>query len=154
EEHHLPSTAIMGGGGMFVTSVERGARYLDTCAAGLTPYEVSRAWAEKAVDLEAWLNALDPKRFRLSTPKPGAEHPGFVGAETITWSSGIGIAADGSERPVQGVALFAALSHAVRSRDIPVHYGVAGRRLVEVDGRVVGLECFDVVTRQFVRARA
>jgi hypothetical protein len=154
QERHLPSTAIMGGGGMFVTSVELGAQYLDACAAGLTPYEVSRAWAEKAADLEAWMNALDPKRFRLSTPKPGSEHPGFVGAETVVWSRGIGIEADGSERPVQGVGLFAALSHAVRSRGIPVHYGVAGRRLVEVDGHVIGLDGFDAVTGQIVRARA
>ncbi len=138
---HLPSSALFAGGAMFVTDVERGARYLDRCASGFTPYEVSHSWARKAFDLEGWINELDPGSYRLTEPTPSAEHPDIEGAEVIVSSNGLWRDADGTERPTAGAGLFAALNHAVRARPIDVRFGARAVRLVQSStGRVTGVD--------------
>ena len=48
EDAHTPSTRMSGGMMMATTDVEKAATYLDRCAGGMVPREVSRAWAERA----------------------------------------------------------------------------------------------------------
>jgi WD40 repeat protein len=46
-DRHTPSTAMSGGIVMAANDVERATTYLDRCAGGMIPVEVSRAWAAK-----------------------------------------------------------------------------------------------------------
>jgi len=140
-ESHWPQTKLLGGGGMFVADVERGAAYLTACADGFTPPSVCRAWAEKALDLFAWIEALDPEHYRLTDPAPSAEHPEFPGAETIVSSSGLRIDRDGGRSPVRGAHMFLALQAALERRGVPVRYGCRAKRLLQdAQGRVIGVE--------------
>jgi len=45
EARHTPSTSMSGGIVMATNDVERATAYLDRCAGGMIPVEVSRAWA-------------------------------------------------------------------------------------------------------------
>ena len=81
EQRHTPSTRMSGGMVMTVSDVEAGAAYLDACASGMVPFDVSHAWAERAAGLMDWfedaIGGLD------MVASAGAEHPGFEGAEAI-----------------------------------------------------------------------
>src|SRR5437763_779428 len=57
EDRHTPSTAMSGGLIMGVNDVEKATEYLDRCSGGMIPRVVSRAWAEKAIDMVEWLDA-------------------------------------------------------------------------------------------------
>ena len=59
-EAHTPSTRMSGGMIMAVHDAEAAASYLDTCAGGMVPYDVSRAWADQAVRLRPWLATVAP----------------------------------------------------------------------------------------------
>ncbi len=78
---HTPSTRMSGGIVFGVNDVEGATRYLDRCAGGMIPEEVSRAWAEKAAELAPWLEEIgaDLQLRRIG----GAEHPRFEGAAAI-----------------------------------------------------------------------
>jgi succinate dehydrogenase/fumarate reductase flavoprotein subunit len=82
KDEHTPSTRLCGAIIFGVTDVEAGARYMDACAGGMIPYEVTHAWAEKACSMVEWLDAqgLD---LRLQDVG-GAENPQFEGSEAIT----------------------------------------------------------------------
>src|SRR5579859_3696918 len=85
EGRHTPSTAMSGGIVMATSDVERATAYLDRCAGGMIPIEVSRAWAAKGTDLVQWLDKVgaDLALERIG----GAEHPEFEGAEAIeSWA--------------------------------------------------------------------
>lgn len=58
EHRHTPSARMSGGMVMTVTDVEAGARYLDVCASGMVPYDVSHAWAERAAGLMEWFDEV------------------------------------------------------------------------------------------------
>lgn len=47
EARHTPSTSMSGGIVMATNDVERATVYLDRCAGGMIPVQVSRAWAAK-----------------------------------------------------------------------------------------------------------
>jgi succinate dehydrogenase/fumarate reductase flavoprotein subunit len=78
---HTPSTRMSGGIVFGVNDVAAAARYLDRCAGGMIPFEVTQAWAEKAAKLVEWLEEIgaDLQVRRIG----GAEHPRFDGAEAI-----------------------------------------------------------------------
>jgi succinate dehydrogenase/fumarate reductase flavoprotein subunit len=81
-DDHTPSTRLCGGVIFGVTDVEVGARYLDNAAGGMIPFEVSRAWAEKAYTMREW---LDSQGLALRLQEVGgAEHPQLEGSEAIT----------------------------------------------------------------------
>src|SRR5580658_7346603 len=85
EGRHTPSTSMSGGIVMATSDVERAAIYLDRCAGGMIPVEVSRAWAAKGTDLVQWLDKVgaDLALERIG----GAEHPEFEGSEAIeSWA--------------------------------------------------------------------
>jgi choline dehydrogenase-like flavoprotein len=79
-DRHTPSTRMSGGLVMGAHDAGEAARYLDACAGGMIPADVSRAWAERAVIYD-WLNGLDAK-LNLSRIG-GAEHPRVAGASAI-----------------------------------------------------------------------
>src|SRR5947209_5763016 len=77
---HTPSTKMGGGSLMAVTDVEKATRYLDRCAGGMVPAEVSRAWADRAFGVLDWLGRIADVRMERSV---GAEHPEFDGATAV-----------------------------------------------------------------------
>ena len=82
---HTPSTSMSGGIVMATSDVEGATTYLDRCAGGMIPVEVSRAWAAKGTDLVQWLDKVgaDLALERIG----GAEHPEFEGADAIeSWA--------------------------------------------------------------------
>ena len=58
---HTPSTRMSGGMMMATTNVDSAATYLDRCAAGMVPRDVSRAWAARAIGLIDWLHEIAPE---------------------------------------------------------------------------------------------
>ena len=138
EHRHTPSTRMSGGMVMTVTDVGAGARYLDVCASGMVPFDVTHAWAERAACLPQWfedaIGGLD------MVASAGAEHPGFDGAEAIVAVQPGGVAERLAAAAGGGPRLFEGLAAAVARREIPIQWGTAASRLVQdADGRVTGL---------------
>ena len=50
EAAHTPNTRMSGGMVMTATDVDGATAYLDACADGMVPIDVSRSWAERAVE--------------------------------------------------------------------------------------------------------
>src|SRR4051794_28594557 len=69
ETAHTPTAKAAASYVMTMTDVERGARYLDRCAAGTTDSAVSHAWAVLAASLREWLHEAVPGL--RSTPGQG-----------------------------------------------------------------------------------
>jgi succinate dehydrogenase/fumarate reductase flavoprotein subunit len=135
EAGHTPSTMMLGGGLMAVTDVTAGTRYLDLCAGGRVPLAVSQAWARKASDLAGWAQStLDG--VRIGQLFRSAEHRDFAGSDAIASARLYG-SRDG--RALSGVGLFAALSDAVRRRNITVRWSARGEKLLGSKDRVEGL---------------
>ena len=65
---------------MYVTDVEQATEYFERCADGMVPRPVSRAWAERAVQLPDWFDRVAGLRLE---PVRGAQHPQFEGAEAL-----------------------------------------------------------------------
>ncbi|HUN33664.1 MAG TPA: FAD-dependent oxidoreductase [Trebonia sp.] len=164
---HTPSTSMSGGIVMATNDVERATTYLDRCAGGMIPVEVSRAWAAKGIDLVEWLDRVGAD---LALERIGAaEHPEFEGAEAIeSWAQSrpstrvphgttvrehkpgakvnvaVDGAGDGAVRNARriGYEYFAGLRDAVASQSrIAVRYGAAAQHLIkDQSGRVIGVE--------------
>ncbi|WP_172457331.1 FAD-dependent oxidoreductase [Pseudonocardia sp. N23] len=134
---HTPSTRMSGGLVMAVDSAPDGAAYLDACAGGMVPADVTAAWAESATDVLDWLRKTAGLTFSCINT---AEHPELPGA------SGVGVHQPGDAAfrldPSAGAgdALFAAVAAAVRSREIEVRWSTPAQRLIVEDGRVVGVQ--------------
>src|SRR3546814_2014894 len=71
---HFSSTRMSGGMFMGATDVEQATVYLDACSGGMIPIDVSRAWAERAVGVQAWARSIgiesmhaDRKSTRLNS---------------------------------------------------------------------------------------
>ena len=78
---HTPNTRMSGGLVMGVNNVEGAVIYLDACGGGMIPVAVSRAWAERALNLVGWLDeqGLDLHMHRVGGP----EHTDVPGASAI-----------------------------------------------------------------------
>src|SRR5579884_4452471 len=92
EEWHTPSTRASGGMITVVHDVDKALPYFDKCAGGMVPWEVSKAWVERAVDVLDWLDEKTGLKMMRAT---GAEHPEWEGSEavaawvaTVAWASG------------------------------------------------------------------
>ena len=153
---HTPSTRASGGQVMAVDDVDKATRYFDRCAGGMIPLPVSRAWAERASTVVAWLGevaGLDLVRVA------GAEHPGWDGSDAIaaygpreSYPYGERTAervasmppderAQAQRRRGGGAVLFAALERAVEQRaSIAIRYETSAMRLLQDgDRRVIGV---------------
>ncbi|MCY3575709.1 MAG: FAD-binding protein [bacterium] len=138
EHCHTPSTRMSGGMVMTVTDVDAGARYLDVCASGMVPFDVSHAWAERAAGLMEWFDDVIGGLDMVASV--GAEHPGFEGAEAIVAVQPGGVAERLAAAAGAGPRFFEGLAAAVARREIPIRWDTAAARLVQgADGRVIGL---------------
>ena len=70
---HTPSTRMSGGMMMATTDVAKATAYLDRCAGGMVPRDVSEAWAARAIGLIEWLHEIAPELDLARVG--GAEHP-------------------------------------------------------------------------------
>ena len=136
EGAHTPSTRMSGGLVMAADSAADGAAYLDACAGGMVPSDVTAAWAESATDVLDWLGKTAGLTFsRINI----AEHPDLPGA------SGVGVFQPGEAAfrldPSAGAgdALFAAVAAAVQERGIEIRWSTPAQRLIVEDGQVVGV---------------
>ncbi|WP_281689980.1 FAD-dependent oxidoreductase [Pseudonocardia thermophila] len=133
---HTPSTRMSGGLVMAVDDAEKGAAYLDACAGGMVPTEVTRAWAESAAGVLDWLRTTAGLTFsRINT----AEHPELPGADAIGVHQPGEAAFRLDPSAGGGDALFTAVASAVHERGIDVRWATPVRRLIVEDGRVVGV---------------
>lgn len=138
-DRHIPSTRMSGGTIMGVSDIQSATRYLDTCAGGLVPIGVTRAWAIEANGLMDWLRGLDPAA-KWSHVGHG-EYPNLEGVDAVD-AYRAGPAADRfdfSSRP--GQQLYSLLRTAVRHRRVDVLWNEAGARLLrDNSGGIVGVE--------------
>src|SRR3954462_8289838 len=133
---HTPSTRMSGGLVMGVTDVAAATEYLDRCAGGMVPREVSARWAERAADVLGWLAGLGLATSVIG----GAEDPELPGADGIT------VAQPGPARfrldaaAGAGTDLYDALTAAVSAMPVEVRWSSpAGRLLRDDDGRISGV---------------
>ncbi|WP_433502064.1 FAD-dependent oxidoreductase [Pseudonocardia halophobica] len=133
---HTPSTRMSGGLVMAADSAADAAAYLDACAGGMVPADVSAAWARGATEVLPWLEKTAGLTFsRINT----VEHPELPGA------AGLGVYQPGRAAfrldPAAGAgdALFAAVAGAVADRGIDVRWATPVERLTVEAGRVVGV---------------
>jgi succinate dehydrogenase/fumarate reductase flavoprotein subunit len=140
---HTPSTRMSGGMMMATTDVAKAAAYLDRCAAGMVPRDVSEAWAARAIGLIEWLHEIAPE---LDLKRVGgAEHPEFEGSDAfgVYQPGGAKTRLDlnGKAGPFLWERL-AANFHAMTS--VPVLWNAPADRLIRNgDGRIVGVETAD-----------
>jgi succinate dehydrogenase/fumarate reductase flavoprotein subunit len=152
-DEHTPSTRMSGGIVLVCDDVERATDYLDACAGGMVPRDVTRAWMERGVRLLDWFRdqgiQIDLQRCG------GAEHPQIPGADAIhTYQPG----APGRLDPSGGGGpkLWAAVAQAVHARpEVEVRFGQPVRRLLtDAGGRVTGVRAEGPDGPVEVRARA
>lgn len=149
EHAHTPSSRMSGGMIMSVTDAESAARYLGTCAGGMVPATVSRAWARRASNLRTWLDELVPDLgFSVVA---GAENPDIDGADAIAVLQP-GATARLDPSAGGGPGLWAALLAASRREGIDVRWDAAVRRLTRgPDGAITGVE---LITGERIAARS
>jgi succinate dehydrogenase/fumarate reductase flavoprotein subunit len=142
---------------MAVSDSAQALPYIDRCAGGMIPIEVSRAWVARMTDVIEWVETVIGLKM---TRVAGAEHPEWAGAEAVAaygaadvyrWGEktfGVLSAMSPEERarhpravPGGGQSLFAALLSETTKRDrIRVLYEHVASRLIQDDaGRVVGV---------------
>lgn len=138
-DRHTPSTRMSGGIIMTANDPALAACYLDRCAGGMVPKDVSEAWAVAAAELAEWLASQD---VNISLQRcGGAEHPEFDGAEAIDTIQPGGSTARLDPSGGAGLALWDALLQAVEKRKgVIVRWSSPVRKLITDDGRVIGVE--------------
>lgn len=138
ETAHTPNTRMSGGMVMTATDIDDATAYLDACADGMVPIDVSRSWAERAVELEGWLGTVIGGLDMVASA--GAEHKGFPGADAIVAVQPGGVAERLAAAAGGGPALFDGLDAAARRRGIDVRWETPAQRLLtDSDGAVVGV---------------
>ncbi|MCB1388675.1 MAG: FAD-dependent oxidoreductase, partial [Rhodobacteraceae bacterium] len=143
QDAHTPSTRMSGGMMMAVTDAARATDYLDRCAGGMVPREISAVWAERAVGLIDWLTEIAPELDLRRVG--GAEHPEFDGAEAF------GVYQPGGARTrldlngKAGPFLWEKLAQNFHAKTgVPVLWNAPADRLIRNEGgRVIGVETAD-----------
>lgn len=161
------STRMSGGIVMGADDVEAAARYLDACAGGMIPLDVTRAWAERAVNVQQWMRSIGIESLHMAggwypqlsgfesiqayAPLPRGTDPGAI---DYTLPAPGELAFTGPAPFGNGQMLHDQLVDAVSAEpNISCYYAHVAERLVQEDGRVAGVTCsVDGETRTF-RAR-
>ncbi|NEK58430.1 FAD-binding protein [Geodermatophilus sabuli] len=139
-DRHTPSTRMSGGLVMGVTDVPAATEYLDRCAGGMVPRDVSARWAERAGGLFDWLAA----RGLPMTAIGGAEHPELPGAEGIVVGQPGEARYRLDARGGAGTDLYAALTTAVAGTGVQLRWSSPAARLLRDDaGMVTGVRVGD-----------
>jgi succinate dehydrogenase/fumarate reductase flavoprotein subunit len=154
---HYSSTRMSGGLIMGANDVDGATAYLDACSGGMIPIEVSRAWAERAVEVQAWMRDVGIESVRMA----GGWYPKLDGFESIEVFAPLARGVDPAsvevpeQRPGElvfngpvpfgnGQTLHDLLVEAVEAEpNICVHFGLSAARLLQDEGRVCGLVCKD-----------
>ncbi|WP_160172130.1 FAD-dependent oxidoreductase [Novosphingobium lindaniclasticum] len=152
---HYSSTRMSGGLIMGANDVDAAARYLDACSGDMIPPEVSRAWAERAITVSDWLRDIGIETVHMA----GGWYPKLPGFESIEvfapLDKGIDPASVKIDMPAPGELAFKGpvpfgngqtlhdqLLEAVAAHPlIDVFFEHAASRLVQNDGKVVGITC-------------
>lgn len=150
---HTPSTRMSGGLVMGVNDAALASTYLDRCAGGMIPAELSDVWARRAVGVIDWLHSVDPA-LNLSRIG-GAEHPELPG------SAGIDVYQPGGARQrldpngKAGTFLFAGLARGVLASGAQVVWEAPAHRLIRSasGAQVIGVEARTPGGTLRVRAR-
>ena len=141
-DRHTPNTRMSGGMVMVATDANAATTYLDACASGMIPIEVTRAWAERAEGLELWL--AESIGGLNMTAAAGAEHTEFSGSEAIVSIQPGGSSDRLSSDAGGGPALFAGLDAAMQRRDVDVRWEHPAQELITDDvNAVVGVRTVD-----------
>ena len=146
---HTPSTKMSGGLVMAVSDHAAATEYLDRCACGMVPRDVSAAWAGRALSLVDWLHELAPGLDLRRVG--GAAHDQFPGQEAVDVYQPGGSARRFDPNGKAGVFLFGHLSGAIVSNGIEMLWETPARSLIRSeDGRSV----IGVATGNGLRIRA
>lgn len=137
-DRHTPSTRMSGGLVMGVTDAAVASRYLDACAGGMVPEDVSAAWAARAEGLIGWLSALDPELDMA--PVGGAEHPDLPGAGAISVHQPGGATSRLDPAGKAGSFLWDRLARAAIASGADIRWRHPGRRLIREGDRITGVE--------------
>lgn len=144
---HTPSTLLSGGRVMGVNDADKAEIYLDHCASGLVPREVSRAWAQRALHMNQWLKSIGIDYTVIG----GAEQTDIEGYDSIEvfgeglrreWDDAEFVVGEADPKIQGGVRLFKALKASVEARPaIRVMWEAPASRLVRDEtGRIVGVD--------------
>jgi succinate dehydrogenase/fumarate reductase flavoprotein subunit len=152
---HYSSTRMSGGLIMGASDVEATTRYLDACSGGMIPIDISRAWAERAVNLQPWMRSIGIESVHMA----GGWYPKLDGFEAIEVFAPLprgvdpaGLAIDlpppgelAFKGPVpfgNGQTLHDQLIDAVHAEPgITAYFDHRAERLIQQDGRVTGISC-------------
>lgn len=155
ENAHFSSTRMSGGLFMGATDIDQATVYLDACSGGMIPIEVSRAWAERAVEVQAWARGIGIESMHAA----GGWYPKLPGFESIEvyapMPRGVDPASVDYTLPAPGELAFKGpvpfgngqtlhdqLVEAVNSEpNIRPFFGQRAERLIQEDDRIVGLRC-------------
>ncbi|MGO4388694.1 FAD-dependent oxidoreductase [Microvirga sp. 2YAF29] len=140
---HTPSTRMSGGMMMATTDVEKATRYLDHCAGGMVPRDVSEAWAIRALGLIDWLHEIAPELDLCRVG--GAEHPDFEGSDAFGVFQPGGAKTRLDLNGKAGPFLWEKLAVNFHDKtDVPVLWNSPADRLLRNDeGRIIGVETTD-----------
>ena len=155
EDAHYSSTRMSGGLFMGADHAENAAIYLDACSGGMIPIEISRAWAERAVDVQEWARSIGIETVHMA----GGWYPKLPGFEAMKVYAPLARGVDpGSvevDMPAPGELAFKGplpfgngqmlhdqLVEAVAAEpNIKCYFGHRAERLIQDDGRVAGVVC-------------
>jgi succinate dehydrogenase/fumarate reductase flavoprotein subunit len=155
KDAHYSSTRMSGGLIMGARDAEAATLYLDACAGGMIPIEVSRAWAERSVRMQNWMRGVGMESVHMA----GGWYPKLPGFESIEVFAPLPRGTDPRSVQVElpapgeltfkgpvpfgnGQTLHDLLVDAVAAEaNIHPYFGMAAERLIEEDGRVVGVTC-------------
>jgi len=153
EAAHTPNTRMSGGMVMTVSDGELGAQYLNACAGGMVPAEISAAWAHRAAGLLDWFTTRIGITD-LAVATGNVEHTELPGAGSVRTVQPGGVNERLSAAAGGGPALWEHLDAAVRSRGIDVRWSSPARRLLRsADGRITGVEAEVDGVAQIISAR-
>ncbi|WP_438362851.1 FAD-dependent oxidoreductase [Nioella halotolerans] len=143
QDAHTPSTRMSGGMMMAATDVAGATGYLDRCAGGMVPRDISAAWARRAMTLIDWLHDIAPELDLRNVG--GAEHPEFEGAETLGVYQPGGAKTRLDLNGKAGPFLWERLSANFHDKTgVPVLWNASADRLLRDEtGRIIGVETCD-----------
>lgn len=150
---HTPSTRMSGGLVMGVNEPAAAATYLDDCADGMIPVELSQAWAQRALGLIDWLHSIDPA-LNLSRIG-GAEHPEVEGSAAIDVYQPGGARARLDPNGKAGPFLFEKIGMATIASGAEIFWETPARRLIrsDTDQSIIGVEAQTASGTVRIRAR-
>jgi succinate dehydrogenase/fumarate reductase flavoprotein subunit len=164
---HYSSTRMSGGLIMGANDADKATTYLDACSGGMIPVDISRAWAERAVGVQAWMRSIGIESVDMA----GGWYPKLPGFEAIEvfapLARGIDPASVRFDKPAPGELAFKGpvpfgngqtlhdlLVEAVAAEpNIEVRFDSRAERLIQSEGRVVGLTFSAAGKPEAIRSR-